>query len=105
MPGPVALGLALVIGGATIAPALTVENALVGRLAPGRMMNEAYTWMVTIGVSASAFGGSMAGLIVDNAGVGPAFLFAGLAAAFAAAVAALPSGAIARADAAALGYR
>lgn len=105
MPGPVALGLALVIGGATIAPALTVENALVGRLAPGRMMNEAYTWMVTIGVSASAFGTSMAGLIVDSAGVGAAFLFAGLAAAFAAAVAALPSGAIARADAAAVAYR
>ena len=102
MPGPIALGAALVIGGATIAPALTIENALVGRLAPGRMMNEAYTWMVTIGVSASAFGSSIAGLIVDHTGAGPAFLFAGLAAAFGAAVAAFPSGAIARADAAAV---
>jgi MFS family permease len=100
MPGPVSLGIALMLGGATIAPALTIENALVGRLAPGQMMNEAYTWIVTIGVSASAFGSATSGLIVDGTGAGAAFLFAGLCAAFAAAVAALPSGAIARADAA-----
>lgn len=100
MPGPIALGTALVLGGATIAPALTIENALVGRLAPGRMLNEAYTWIVTVGVSASALGSSMAGLIVDGPGVKAAFLFAGLCAAFGAVVAALPQGAIARADAA-----
>ncbi len=100
MPGPIALGVALVIGGATIAPALTVENALVGRLAPGRMVNEAYTWMVTIGVSASAFGSSIGGLIVDHSGAGAAFVFAGLAAAFGSAVAAFPTGSMARADAA-----
>ena len=48
MPNPVALGVALVIGGATIAPALTVENTLVGRIAPAAMLNEAYTWVVTV---------------------------------------------------------
>ena len=38
------------IGGATIAPALTVENTLVGRIAPAAMLNEAYTWVVTVSV-------------------------------------------------------
>jgi MFS family permease len=100
MPSPVALGVALVVGGATIAPALTVENTLVGRISPGSMLNEAYTWVVTVAVAASAVGGAVAGVIVDRAGGVPwAFLFAGAAVAFAAAVAALPAGSIARADA------
>ncbi|HEU4424144.1 MAG TPA: MFS transporter [Pilimelia sp.] len=99
MPSPVALGVALVVGGAAIAPALTVENTLVGRISPGSMLNEAYTWVVTVAVAASAVGGAAAGVIVDRAGVPWAFLFAGAAVAFAAAVAALPAGSIARADA------
>jgi hypothetical protein len=45
MPSPLAMGVALILGGATIAPALTVENSLIGRLtqrdtyetAPGRV--------------------------------------------------------------------
>jgi MFS family permease len=100
MPNPVALGIALVAGGATIGPALTLENSLVGRITPGAMLNEAYTWVVTVSVGASAAGGAIAGLIVDQPGGVPwAFLFAGGAVAVAAAVAAFPSGSIARADA------
>jgi hypothetical protein len=53
MPSPLWLGMALVLGGATIAPALTVENTLVGRLAPAAMLNEAYTWIVTVSVAAA----------------------------------------------------
>ncbi|MET8305774.1 MULTISPECIES: MFS transporter [unclassified Micromonospora] len=99
MPTPLALGAALVVGGATIAPALTLENTLVGRIAPAGMLNEAYTWVVTMSVAASAAGGAVAGLIVDNAGGVPwAFLFAGAAVAVGAAVAALPAGPIARAE-------
>ncbi|MFF0469226.1 MFS transporter [Micromonospora zamorensis] len=99
MPTPLALGVALVVGGATIAPALTLENTLVGRIAPAGMLNEAYTWVVTVAVASSAVGGSVAGLIVDHAGgVSWAFLFAGAAVAVAAAVAALPAGPIARAE-------
>lgn len=101
MPSAIALGVALVLGGASIAPALTVENALVGRITPVSMMNEAYTWVVTISVSASAAGAAVAGVIVDHAGARSAFVFAGLAVACAAAVAALPAGSIARADQAA----
>jgi hypothetical protein len=65
------------------------------------MVNEAYTWVVTIGVSASAVGGAVSGVIVDQPGGVPfAFLFAGAAVGVAAVVAALPSGSIARAVAA-----
>jgi MFS family permease len=99
MPNPVALGIALIAGGAVIAPALTLENMMVGRIAPTAMLNEAYTWVVTTAVAASAVGGAGAGLLVDRAGVPWAFLFGGAGVAVAAVVAALPTGSIARADA------
>ncbi|GAB1644918.1 MFS transporter [Krasilnikovia sp. MM14-A1259] len=99
MPNPAALGVALVIGGATIAPALTVETNLVGRLAPASMMNEAYTWVVTVSVAGSAAGGAVSGAIVDEPGGLPwAFVFAAGVLALAAVVAALPAGSMARAD-------
>jgi MFS family permease len=99
MPTPLALGIALVVGGATIAPALTVENNLVGRIAPGGMLNEAYTWVVTVSVGGSAAGGAIAGLIVDRAGGVPwAFGFAAAVLLTEAGVAALPGGAMSAAD-------
>jgi MFS family permease len=99
MPTPLSLGAALVIGGATIAPALTVENNLVGRIAPGAMLNEAYTWVVTVSVTGSAAGGAIAGTIVDHPGGLPwAFGFAAGVLALAALVAAIPAGSMARAD-------
>ncbi|MEO3927566.1 MFS transporter [Plantactinospora sp. CA-294935] len=99
MPGPIALGVALVVGGATIAPALTVENTMVGRISPVSMLNESYTWVVTVAVGASAAGGAVAGVLADQVGVPWAFIFAGAAVAAAAVVAALPTGSIARAEA------
>lgn len=99
MPNPVYLGVAAVLGGATIAPALTVSNNLVGRLAPAAMLNEAYTWVVTFSVGGSALGGAAAGAIVDRpGGLRWAFVFAASAVAVAALVTALPKGSIARAD-------
>ncbi|WP_213011313.1 MFS transporter [Paractinoplanes toevensis] len=99
MPSPLYLGMALVLGGVTIAPALTVGNTLVGRLAPAAMLNEAYTWTVTVSVGGSAAGGAIAGAIVDRPGGLPwAFVFAGGVLLVAALVAAVPSGSIARAD-------
>ena len=98
MPNPLALGIALVIGGAAIAPALTVETNLVGRIAPAGMLNEAYTWVVTLSVAGSAAGGAVAGTIVDQPGGLPwAFVFAAGVLAVAALVAGVP-GPIARAD-------
>ena len=99
MPSPLFLGAALVLGGALIAPALTVENNLVGRLAPSSMLNEAYTWVITMSVTGSAAGGAVAGAIVDRPGGLPwAFVFAAVVLAIAAVVAAVPHGSIARAD-------
>jgi MFS family permease len=99
MPGPLWLGAALVIGGATIAPALTVETNLVGRIAPSSMLNEAYTWVITVSVAGSAAGGAVAGAIVDQPGGLPwAFVFASAVLAVAALVAAVPAGPMARAD-------
>jgi hypothetical protein len=81
MPDPLTLGAALLLGGAAIAPALTVENALVGRLAPAAVRNEAYTRMITVAVGCSAAGGTLAGVIVDGpGGTRAAFLLAGLCA-------------------------
>jgi MFS family permease len=100
MPHPLALGVALAVGGATIAPALTLENVLVGRIAPAGMLNEAYTWVVTVAVATSAAGGSVAGIVVDRPGGVPwAFAMAGAAVATAAVVAGWPAGSIARANA------
>jgi MFS family permease len=99
MPNPWALGMALVVGGGTIAPALTVKNALVGRIMPLGMVNEAYTWLVTVSVAGSAIGNSLAGVIADRPGGVPwAFLFAGFVVAAGAVVAGWPHGAVSRAE-------
>ncbi|GAA0795156.1 MFS transporter [Spirilliplanes yamanashiensis] len=101
MPNPLLLGVALVIGGATIAPTLTVGNSLIGRIAPPSMLNEAFTWSVTVSIAASAAGGAVAGLIVDRPGGAPwGFAMAAGGLLLAAAVAASPW--ISRADAAAV---
>jgi MFS family permease len=99
MPGPVAMGIALFLGGTTIAPALTAENTLVGRITPAAMHNEAYTWSMTVIVAASAVGGAVAGFLVDHGGTSLAFLFAGAVVGAGALVTGWPMGAIARADA------
>jgi predicted MFS family arabinose efflux permease len=101
MPGPAALAFALFLGGTLVAPVLTVENSLVGRITPAAMRTEAYTWVVTVEVAASAVGLQATGLIVDQPGGVPwAFLSASAAVGLAAVVAALPAGSIARADSA-----
>jgi MFS family permease len=100
MPNPLALGVALVVGGATVAPALTLENSLVGRIVPSGMMNEAYTWVVTVSVAGSSVGSSLTGVIVDRPGGVPwAFLLAGVAVGASAVIAGRRRGALNRADA------
>ncbi|MGX6602887.1 MFS transporter [Micromonosporaceae bacterium Da 78-11] len=99
MPGPQTLGVALILGGAVIAPALTVENTLVSRIMPSAARNEAYTRLITVAVGCSAAGGTLAGLVVDGPGGARwAFLLAGACAAAATVVAAWPGGALGRAD-------
>ncbi|HTJ39588.1 MAG TPA: MFS transporter [Dactylosporangium sp.] len=91
MPNALALGAALIIGGATIAPALTVQNSMVGAIVPRSMLNEAYTWLVTVSIAASAAGVAVTGLVVDRPGGAVwAFLLAGAAVAAGAVVAPAP---------------
>jgi hypothetical protein len=97
-PNVVTLGIGLVVGGAVIAPALIAQNAIVGRIVPASMHNEAYTWLVTVMVGASAAGSSLAGVLVDHGGVGAAFVAGGAAALAAAVVGGLPRGSLARAE-------
>jgi MFS family permease len=100
IPDAYGLGVALVVGGTAIGPVLTLENILVGRIVPGGMLNEAYTWIVTVSVGMSAAGGATAGVIVDQPGWVPwGFVFAGAAVAVGAAVTAPPAGPLARASA------
>jgi len=99
MPGPWTLGLALVVGGAFMAPALTGENNLVARIAPGNALTEAYTWILTVTVLCDAAGSAGAGMLVDWAGEPRwAFVLGGGLSAIAGLVAVLPRGALAGAD-------
>lgn len=98
MPNPLALGVALAIGGTTIAPALTVYTAMAGRIVPAGMRNEAGTWLVTVPVATNSAGGAVTGVIVDHDGTTWSFLFAALVISAATVVAARPAGSVARAD-------
>ncbi|MDQ1652786.1 MAG: hypothetical protein QOI35_1986, partial [Cryptosporangiaceae bacterium] len=85
------LAVAMLLSGCTLAPSLTVENALVSRIAPAGQVNEAYTWLVTVAVALAALGSSVAGLIVDEpGGVRWAFGLAATTTAMAAGIAAIP---------------
>ena len=100
MPGALALGVALAIGGVTIAPTLTVYTAIVGRIVPAGMRTEANMWLATIPIAANAAGGAVAGLIVDHRGAVPwSFGFAATVIAASVLVAAWPCGPIQRAAA------
>jgi predicted MFS family arabinose efflux permease len=94
------MAVILLIGGLTLAPALTVENSLVARIAPRGMVNEAYTWVATIASAASAAGAAIAGVVVDSAGgTTAAFLLAAAATGAAAVAAARPRNSLRRHEA------
>ena len=98
MPSPVALGVALALGGATIAPTLTVYTAIAGRIVPAGMRNEANMWLANVPVVANSAGAAAAGLIVDHPGAVPwSFGLAATVIAAAVPVAAWPRGPITRA--------
>ncbi|MEY9944924.1 MFS transporter [Kitasatospora sp. GAS1066B] len=99
MPGSAALGVLLLLTGAVIAPAMTVEAGLVSRLAPESMLNEAYTWLTTTNLSMAALGSAVGGVIVDQPGGWAwGFLAAAGATALAAGVAAWPGALAVRRD-------
>ncbi|KQS61138.1 MFS transporter [Geodermatophilus sp. Leaf369] len=88
---PLVLGALLFLGGTAIAPTLTVQNSLVGSIAPADATTEAFTWLSTIAFGASAVGAAVGGAIVETSyGVGGALVMAATAAALAVAVTLLP---------------
>jgi hypothetical protein len=99
MPTVVALGVALLAGGAMIAPALIVGTMLIGRITPPSMHTEAYTWATTTSITFGAAGGALAGVLVDHGWVPLGFLLAAASVGVAALVAGWPTGGVARAEA------
>jgi MFS family permease len=88
---PWALGALLFLGGTAIAPTLTVQNSLVGSLAPAHATTEAFTWLSTITVGASAVGAALGGALIETeAGVPGALVLACLGAAAAVVVTLVP---------------
>jgi MFS family permease len=63
---PWALGVLLFLGGTAIAPTLTVQNTLVGSMAPVHATTEAFTWLSTITVGASAIGAAVGGGLIEG---------------------------------------
>jgi MFS family permease len=85
---PVMLVLALV-SGVFLAPVLACGFVIVGEVAPSGTVTEAFAWVVTIFVAGTSLGSAVAGLVVQHAGLTPAFLLPGIAATAAAAFAAV----------------
>ncbi|MGY2002854.1 MFS transporter [Blastococcus sp. SYSU DS1024] len=89
---PWALGVLLFLGGTAIAPTLTVQNSLVGSLAPVHATTEAFTWLSTITVGASAIGAALGGALIETSSGVPGALVLACAGAAAAVVVTLVPG-------------
>jgi predicted MFS family arabinose efflux permease len=75
-PGPVALGLLLVVGGTTVAPALAGLYGRVGAAAPGAA-TEAFGWLSSAFVAGGAIGSAASGAVLTLAGPHVSFVLAG----------------------------
>lgn len=88
---PWVLGVLLFLGGTAIAPTLTVQNSLVGAIAPASATTEAFTWLSTVAFGASAVGAAVGGALIESpAGVAGALVMAAVAAALAVAITLVP---------------
>jgi len=88
---PWALGVLLFLGGTAIAPTLTVQNTLVGSMAPVHATTEAFTWLSTITVGASAIGAALGGALIEGRpGVSGSLVLATVGAAVAVAITLVP---------------
>jgi hypothetical protein len=81
----------LFLGGTAIAPTLTVQNTLVGTIAPAHATTEAFTWLSTTTVGASAIGAAIGGALIEGpAGVSGSLALAAVGAAGAVVLTLLP---------------
>jgi len=77
----------MAMAGFFVAPWAASSAALVGRLAPGGTVTEAYTWEMTAVIAGFALGGVLSGVLVESAGVREALIAAAVAAAASVAIA------------------
>ncbi|WP_436501964.1 MFS transporter [Actinokineospora sp. HUAS TT18] len=74
------LGIALVMGGALIAPQSTAHSAVIEHVAPEGTAAEAFGWVLMGGTVGIAIGQATGGLVVEYLGIPAAFLGAGCSA-------------------------
>lgn len=74
---PLLLAPLLVLGGLSIAPALSTIFALLGDAAPGGTVTEAFTWATTAIVGGIACGAALGGALADSGHAAPFALAAG----------------------------
>jgi predicted MFS family arabinose efflux permease len=72
--GSVALGLALLVAGAVVAPAFATAYGMTSRIAPAGTATEAFSWLSTGIAVGIAAGSALAGALAD--GPGPRLAFA-----------------------------
>ncbi|HEV8649621.1 MAG TPA: MFS transporter [Actinomycetes bacterium] len=70
------LGVLIVLAGLPFAPWIACVYLLADRLAPPGTVTEAFTWVMTAFTAGLSAGSSLAGLLIDGAGVRAAFLAA-----------------------------
>jgi MFS family permease len=86
-----AIGVVILLAGATIAPTEATISTMVDRAATAGARTEAFSWLFTASLTGAAFGSAIAGAMVQGAGAQAAFGFAGVAGAFTVVIAALGS--------------
>jgi predicted MFS family arabinose efflux permease len=67
-PGPVAMGLALLLYGSTIAPFMACNSVLLGAAAPRGTTTEAFAWSSSMIFAGIALGTALAGTVIDRSG-------------------------------------
>jgi MFS family permease len=86
-----AIGVVIVLAGATIAPTLASIYAMVDAAAPAATRTEAFSWLLTASLTGSALGAAVAGALAQSTGARGPFAIVGAAGAIAVLVALLRS--------------
>jgi MFS family permease len=75
----VAMGAVILLGGTTIAPTASSVYSMVDPAAPAGTSTEAFSWLVTAGLTGAALGAAAAGWLAQGDGAGGAFAAVGVA--------------------------
>jgi predicted MFS family arabinose efflux permease len=78
-PGPISMGVALLLYGSTIAPFMACNSVLLGANAPRGTTTEAFAWNGAMIFGGSALGTAAAGAVVDASGATAALVVTAVA--------------------------